>query len=71
VHSEESNNSNLEDRMKELRCKNLKKGCGFVARGRTIKSVMTKVAKHARAKHKIEKISAAMAKKVRAAIHTV
>ena len=57
--------------MKELRCKDLKKGCGFVARGRTIKSVKIKVAKHARAKHKIEKIPAAMAKKIRAAIHTV
>ena len=57
--------------MKELRCKALKKGCGFVARGRTIKSVMTKVAKHARTKHKIEKLSAVMARKVRAAIHTV
>jgi len=57
--------------MKELRCKDLKKGCGFVARGRTIKSAMTKVTHHARAKHKIENLSAAMARKVRAAIHAV
>ncbi len=57
--------------MKELRCKDLKKRCSFVARGRTIKSVMTKAIKHAKAKHKVAKITAVMARKVRAAIHTV
>ncbi len=57
--------------MKELRCKDLKKRCSFVARGRTISSVMTKAVKHAKSKHKIEKITAAMKRKVRAAIHTV
>ena len=57
--------------MKELRCKTLKMRCAFVARGRTIRSVMTKAAKHAKTKHKIGKISAAMRRKVRAAIRTV
>jgi predicted small metal-binding protein len=57
--------------MNVLRCKDLKKGCGFVARGRTIRSVMMKTTKHAKTKHGIEKISATMRRKVRAAIHTV
>lgn len=63
--------TNPEDHMKELRCKDLKKRCSFVARGRTVSSVMTKAVKHAKTKHKIVKISAAMKRKVRAAIHTV
>ena len=57
--------------MKQLRCKDLKKRCGFVARGRTVASVMKKAAKHAKVKHGIEKISATMRRKVRAAIQTV
>jgi predicted small metal-binding protein len=57
--------------MKELRCKDLKKGCRFVARGRTSRSIMKKIKKHAKMKHEIEKISATMARKARAAIHTV
>ncbi len=68
---EEPNESNPEDPMKELRCKDLKKRCSFVARGRTIRSVMTKAVKHAKTKHKIGKISATMRRKVRAAIRTV
>ncbi len=57
--------------MKELRCKDLKKGCGFVARGRTTQSVLSKAAKHAKSAHGIEKLTAAMARKARAAVHTV
>lgn len=57
--------------MKELRCKDLKKRCSFVARGRTTQSVMSKTAKHAKAAHGIEKMTAAMARKARTAIHTV
>jgi predicted small metal-binding protein len=57
--------------MKELRCKDLKKGCRYVARGRTIRSIMKKIKKHARMKHEIERISAAMTRKARVAIHAV
>lgn len=57
--------------MKELRCKDLKKGCAFVARGRTTQSVLSKAAKHAKAAHGIEKMTATMARKARAAIHVV
>lgn len=57
--------------MKELRCKDLKKGCSFVARGRTTQSVMSKAAKHARAAHGIEKMTAAMTRKARTAVHSV
>jgi predicted small metal-binding protein len=57
--------------MKEFRCKDLKKSCRFVTRGRTSQSVMTKVAKHAKSAHGIEKMTAAMARKARATIHTV
>jgi predicted small metal-binding protein len=57
--------------MKELRCKDLKKGCKFVARGRTAQSVMTKAGKHAKTAHGMEKMTAVMARKTRAAIHTV
>jgi len=62
---------NQEDQMKELRCKDLKKGCRYVARGRTIRSIMKKIKKHARMKHEIERISAAMTRKARVAIHAV
>lgn len=57
--------------MKEFRCKDLKKSCRFVTRGRTGRSVMTKVAKHAKSAHGLEKMTAVMTRKVRAAIHTV
>lgn len=57
--------------MKELRCKDLNKRCGYVARGRTTQSVMSKAAKHAEAAHGVRKMTAAMARKARAAIHTV
>jgi predicted small metal-binding protein len=57
--------------MKQLRCRDLKKRCSFVARGRTVRSVMTKAAKHARSKHGIKKISAALRRRVRRAIRTV
>jgi len=57
--------------MKELRCKDLKKGCGFIARGRTTQSVMSKTAKHAKSAHGIEKMTAVMTRKARAAVHTV
>ncbi|HYL32497.1 MAG TPA: DUF1059 domain-containing protein [Stellaceae bacterium] len=56
--------------MKELRCKDLKKGCSFIARGRTTQSVMSKAAKHARSAHGITKMTATMARKARAAVHT-
>jgi len=71
VRLEEPNYPNQENHMKELRCKTLKMRCAFVARGRTIRSVMTKAVKHAKTKHKIVKITAAMRRKVRAAIRTV
>lgn len=57
--------------MKELRCKDLKKGCGFVARGRTTASVLNKAKKHAQSAHGIEKMTTAMARKARAAVHAV
>ena len=57
--------------MKELRCKDLKKGCSFVARGRTTQSVLSKTAKHAKAAHGIEKMTAVLTRKARAAVHTV
>jgi predicted small metal-binding protein len=57
--------------MKELHCKDLKRGCNFVARGRTTQSVMSKTAKHAKAAHGIEKMTAAMTRKARGAVHTV
>ena len=57
--------------MKELHCKDLKKGCNFVARGRTTQSVMSKTAKHAKAAHGIEKMTATMTRKARGAVHTV
>ena len=57
--------------MKQLRCRDLGKSCRFVARGRTVRSVMTKAAKHARSRHRMTAMSAAMRRRVRRAIKTV
>ena len=52
--------------MKAMHCGDLMTGCNFVARGTTEEEVMKKAAEHAKTAHGMDKITPALAQKVKA-----
>jgi len=53
---------------KVIKCRDVGVDCDFVARGETVQEVMKKCEEHARSKHGMQELSAAMTAKVKAAI---
>jgi predicted small metal-binding protein len=53
---------------KVIKCRDVGVDCDFVARGETVQEVLKKCEEHARSEHGMEKLSADLTAKVKAAI---